>query len=124
MRENSNTASDYHTSAKPCAGVLTSKRQIFGSARVCTRDSSLSAGKQRNDTRTQALHRLVNSTNVRFRYNSGLMSVAGSATSSGSPSSDRLNWEMLAIWVFVVFSFAALAFAGHVIWAKCDPSPF
>jgi len=104
---------------------MTSKTQIFGSARVRTCDASLSAGKQRNDTKTQAVDRLVNRTNVRFRYNSGHISDAGSATNSGSTSSDLLNWEMFAIWVFVVFSFAALVFAGYVIWAKCaSPSPF
>lgn len=104
---------------------MTSKTQIFGSARVRTYDASLSAGKQRIDTRTRAFHRLVNRTNVRFRYNSRLISDAGSAASSGSASSDRLNWETLAIWVFVVFSFAALVFAGYVIWAKCaSPSSF
>ena len=112
-------------SAKPCADAMTSKTQILGSARVRTCDASLSAGKQWKDTRTQAFHRLVNRMNVRFRYNSGLISDAVSATSSGSTSSDRLNWEMLAIWMFVVFSFAALVFAGYVIWAKCaSPSPF
>jgi hypothetical protein len=32
---------------------------------------------------------------------------------------------MLAIWVFVVFSFAALVFAGYLIRAKCEGhSPF
>ena len=112
-------------SAKPRPSVMTSKTQILGSARVRTRDHSLSARKQRNDTSTQAFHCLVNRTNVRFRYNSGCISDAGSVTSPGSTSSDRLNWEMLAIWVFVVFSFAALVFAGYVIWAKCaSPSPF
>jgi hypothetical protein len=97
--------------------VMTSKTQIFGSARVrkC----------ERNDARTQAFHRLGNRTNVRFRYDSGLISDAGSATGSGSRGSDRLNWEMLAIWAFVVFFFAALVFAVYVIWAKCDgPGPF
>jgi hypothetical protein len=34
--------------------------------------------------------------------------------------SPHLNWEMLAIWSFVVFSFAAFIFAGYVIWAKCQ----
>jgi hypothetical protein len=34
--------------------------------------------------------------------------------------SPHLNWEMLVIWSFVVFSFAALFFAGYVIWAKCQ----
>ena len=85
----------------------------------CTCDASLPAGKPRSDTQTQAFHRWVNRTNVRFRYDSGLISDAGSATGSGSRSSDRLNWEMFALWVFVAFSFAALAFAGYVIWAKC-----
>ena len=104
---------------------MTSKTKIFGSARVRTCDASLLAGKQRNDTTPQAFHRLVNRTNVRFRCNSGFMLDAGCATSSGSPSRDLLNWEMLAIWAFVAFSFAALVFAGYVIWAKCaSPSPF
>lgn len=75
--------------------------------------------KQRNGTETQVSHGLVNRTNVRFRYDSGFISDAGSGTSSGSTSSDRLNWEMLAMWIFVGFSFAALVFAGYVIWAKC-----
>ncbi len=104
---------------------MTSKTQIFGSARARTCDASLSAAKQRNDTRTQAFQCLVNRTNVRFRYDSRLISDASSDTNSGSTSSDQLNWEMLAIWVFVVFNFAALVFAGYVIWAKCaSPSPF
>lgn len=124
MRENSSTASDYDTSAKACAGVMTSdtdfRKRLF---RTC--HASLSAGKQRNDTITHALHRLVNSTNVSFRYNSRPMLDAGSATSSGSPSSDLLNWEVLAIWVFVAFSFAALVPVGYVIWANCASlSPF
>jgi len=104
---------------------MTSRTQIFGSARARTCEASLPAGKQRNDTRPQAFHRLVNRANVRFRYHSWLISDAASATSSGFRSSDRLNWEMLAIWVFVVLSFATLAFAGYVIWAKCaSPLPF
>src|SRR5271157_1320053 len=41
------------------------------------------------------------------------------ATNSNCRNGDRLKWEMLAIWVFVVFNFAALVFAGYVIWAKC-----
>jgi len=45
--------------------------------------------------------------------------LAGSATSSGSAGSDRLNWERLAIWMFVLFSFAAFAFAGYLIWVRC-----
>lgn len=34
----------------------------------------------------------------------------------------RLDWEMLAIWVLVVFSFAALALVVYLIGAKCDGS--
>jgi len=37
-----------------------------------------------------------------------------------SNKSSHLNWEMLVIWSFVVVSFAALFFAGYVIWAKCQ----
>jgi len=37
----------------------------------------------------------------------------------------RPDWQMIALWAFVVFSFAALAFALLVIWAKCEgQSPF
>ncbi len=47
------------------------------------------------------------------------------ATSPNCRSGGGLNWEMLALWIFIVFSFAALVFAGYVIWAKCNgPSPF
>jgi hypothetical protein len=57
----------------------------------------------------------------RFGHNSNAIS----ATTPNCRSGDSLNWEMLAIWVFVAFSFAALAFAGYVIWVKFDsPSPF
>jgi len=34
--------------------------------------------------------------------------------------SSHLNWQMFAIWSFVVVCFAALFFAGYVIWAKCN----
>jgi len=34
--------------------------------------------------------------------------------------SSHLNWEMLAIWSVMVVSFAALFFAGYIIWAKCN----
>lgn len=37
-------------------------------------------------------------------------------------NADRLAWEMVALWIFVFFSFAALFFAGYVIWAKCNGS--
>jgi hypothetical protein len=33
--------------------------------------------------------------------------------------SPHVDGEMLMIWSFVVFSFAALFAAGYVIWAKC-----
>lgn len=47
-----------------------------------------------------------------------------SAVEKAKDACERLE-EMLAIWVFVVLSFAALVFAGYVIWAKCSsPSPF
>ena len=46
-----------------------------------------------------------------------------SATPPNCKSGGRLNWEMLALWIFAVFSFAALIFAGYVIWAKCDGTP-
>jgi hypothetical protein len=52
-------------------------------------------------------------------------SNALSASTPNCRSGDGLNWEMLAVWVFVAFSFAAFVFAGYVIWAKCaSPSPF
>jgi len=35
---------------------------------------------------------------------------------------DRLDLEMVALWMFVFVSFAALFFAGYVIWAKCNGS--
>lgn len=37
-----------------------------------------------------------------------------------SNKSSHLNWEMFAIWSVVGVSFAALIFAGYVIWAKCN----
>jgi hypothetical protein len=37
----------------------------------------------------------------------------------------RLDWEMFALWGFVVFSFAALGIALLALWAKCGVwSPF
>jgi hypothetical protein len=33
--------------------------------------------------------------------------------------SGHVNWEMLAIWSFVVFSFAALLFCIFIMFAKC-----
>ena len=40
------------------------------------------------------------------------------ATPAANPSSP-LDWTLLAVWLFTVFCFAALAFALYVIWAKC-----
>lgn len=34
----------------------------------------------------------------------------------------RLNWETFVVCSLVVVSFAALFFAGYVIWAKCNGS--
>ena len=91
-----------------------------------------------NGTEPQASLGLVNRTNVRFRYDSRLtarLSPASgihassrfehdanalSTSTRNCRSGDCLNWDMLALWVFVVFSFAALVFAGYVIWVKCD----
>jgi hypothetical protein len=39
------------------------------------------------------------------------------------PPSDRANplaWELIASWILVLLSFAALIFAVYVIWAKCE----
>ena len=32
----------------------------------------------------------------------------------------RRDWQMIALWAFVVFSFAALGFALYAIWGKCE----
>ena len=34
--------------------------------------------------------------------------------------SHRLDWDLLAIWIFVAISFTALFFAGYLILAKCQ----
>lgn len=39
---------------------------------------------------------------------------------SWNDKADRLDLEMVALWFFVVVSFAAFFFAGYVIWAKCN----
>lgn len=31
----------------------------------------------------------------------------------------RVDWQKVLIWIFVSLSFAALAFSGYLIWAKC-----
>jgi len=37
----------------------------------------------------------------------------------------RPDWQTVALWIFVAVSFAALLFAGYLIWAKCKwSSPF
>ncbi len=33
--------------------------------------------------------------------------------------SAHLNWEMLAIWIYLGVSFAAFFVASYIIWAKC-----
>lgn len=39
--------------------------------------------------------------------------------------SNHLKWEMLALWSFVVFSFAALTFSIYIMWTKIHAdSPF
>lgn len=45
------------------------------------------------------------------------------ATPPNCSSGGRLNWERFALWIFVAFSFAALAFAMYFMWAKCAGSP-
>ena len=103
---------------------MSSRTQISKAHVPAACDASPPCGKQRNDTRSQAFHNLVNRTDVRFRSDSWLISNANCAIRSGLEGSDRLHWEMLALWIFVVFSFAALVLAGYLVWAKCaDPSP-
>jgi hypothetical protein len=45
---------------------------------------------------------------------------AGSARDRRRSRSLHRNREMLMIWSFVVFSFAAFIAAGYGIWAKCS----
>lgn len=128
---------------------MTSRTQIFGRARVRACDASRSAARHRNDTRTQAFPRLVNRTNVRSRYDlrlqessnatcrTRMLAASGihagcrsnqylNALSAANPScrgGGRLDWEMVAIYVFVVLSFAAFVIAGYLIWTKCGCPP-
>ncbi len=44
----------------------------------------------------------------------------GSDSAPRRPGSGRLHWEMLLIWAFVVFSFAASFFCLWAISAKCN----
>jgi hypothetical protein len=30
-----------------------------------------------------------------------------------------VDWQMVALWIFIGVSFAALAFTGYLLWAKC-----
>ena len=47
------------------------------------------------------------------------------ATEPVAGESRDSDWQMVALWIFVAVSFAALLFAGYVIWAKCNgSSPF
>ena len=41
-------------------------------------------------------------------------------TGCGGSRASRLDWKGIAFWSFVIFSFAALFFALHVICTKCD----
>jgi hypothetical protein len=41
-----------------------------------------------------------------------------SARECAQSTNSHLDWTMLAIWSFVVFSFAAFFFCGLIIWAK------
>lgn len=46
---------------------------------------------------------------------------AARGTTPASPAGrgSRVDWQMLALWIFVAASFAALLFMGYVIWTKC-----
>ncbi len=68
-------------------------------------------------------------TNQQAKRNSRLMERAGAGqepkTDPVASKTIRLDWQTIALWSFVVFCFAALVFAGYVIWAKCHAnSPF
>jgi len=62
---------------------------------------------QKNQTRMDTV------ATCRLRHNSNALAATSSRCGSG------LNWEMLGIWVFLVFCFGALVFATYVIWVKC-----
>jgi len=42
-----------------------------------------------------------------------------SETGKGKP---RVDWQMVVLWIFVALSFAALAYAGCVVWSMCPDS--
>ena len=40
------------------------------------------------------------------------------AAEPGSDTASHTIWETIALWMFVIASFAALAYAGYAIWVK------
>lgn len=42
------------------------------------------------------------------------------ATGPPTHKTNRLDWEMIALWIFVVASFALFVLAGFILWAKCN----
>ena len=48
------------------------------------------------------------------------LAESDSKPESWNGKADRSDWEMVALWCFVLVSFAAFFFAGYVIWAKCN----
>ncbi len=57
----------------------------------------------------------------RFGHTQAAVSVIHSNRGKGG----RVDWDMLALWVCAVLSFAAFFFALYLIWAKCEsPSRF
>lgn len=47
------------------------------------------------------------------------------AADPATDRTNRLDWQMVALWIFVAVSFAAFVFAGYLIWAKSrGPSLF
>ena len=40
-------------------------------------------------------------------------------TQSDKDKRPCLDWQMVALWIFIAVSFAALACTGYLIWAKC-----
>jgi hypothetical protein len=35
----------------------------------------------------------------------------------------RIDWQSIALWIFVAVSFATFVFAGYLLWAKCHGAP-
>ncbi len=116
---------------------------VFGSARARACEASLPPGSN-GVTEDAGSSSPGHRTNVRFRSAADRNQLAArpklkgrvsgicascrpehntkqfSATAPKGRSGGHLNWERLAFWLFVVFSFAALAFAIYLISAKCD----